>query len=172
MKIVFLDIDGVLCTNKSVKEPKLPFPDDFHMPFRTGWDRLDQECITRLNKITKESGAKIVISSSWRVSCENDRQFKYLTDYLYSEGVEAEIIDKTPTHYPEHESPWGVGERITNRKIEIQQWLKYTSEAIESFIILDDDHDMDNLSSSHICTDESIGIQDYDVEKAIRILNE
>jgi len=171
MKIIFLDIDGVLCTDKSVALPKLPFPEDFYMPFRTGWDRLDVQCIERLNTIVKKSNAKIVISSSWRVSCENEQQFKYLVDYLYFEGIRADIIDRTPTHsILKYNGLWEIGERITNRKIEIQQWLDDHTD-IESFVILDDDCDMGKLSDYHVCTDELIGLQDYDVKKAIGILN-
>lgn len=164
IKILFLDLDGVLCTDRSFAEPKLPFCSDFHIPFRTGWDRLDKECITKLNKIIETTDAKIVISSTWRLSCYSDLEFSYLTDYLYSEGIIADIIDKTPTHCGH--------ERIRGRGNEIQQWLDdWTGEPIESFVILDDDCDMDNLSDLHVCTDEPTGLQDHDIKRAIEILN-
>lgn len=174
ISIVFLDIDGVLCTHKSIDEPKLPFPEGFYMPFRMGWDRLDKECVKRLNEIIEATDAKIVISSTWRLSCSTDWKFGYLTGFLFLEGVRADIIDKTPSHYIQlYNGLWGPDkERINNRKSEIQQWFdNWDGEPIESFVILDDWKDMGNLSSSHVCPDESVGLQDCDVKKAIQILN-
>jgi hypothetical protein len=141
IKIVFLDIDGVLCTHKSVDEPKLPFPEDFHMPFRMGWDRLDKECIERLNEITDVTRAKIVISSTWRLTCYTDLEFEYMIDFLRSEGIKGDIIDKTPSHYISgYNGLWSHGEeRISNKAHEAKQWLDdWVGETIESFVILDD----------------------------------
>lgn len=171
MKVLFLDLDGVLCTDKSVADFKLPFPPDFYIPFRMGWDRLDKECIARLNKIIETTEARIVVSSSWRIKCDTDQKFEYIINYLHSEGVKADIFDRTPTHYIQKLS--SSKERINNRRSEIQQWLNdWAGELIESFVILDDDSDMGNLSGSHVCPEEPIGIQDCDVKKAIKILNE
>jgi len=46
IKIVFLDIDGVICCN--------------------GQGRLEQDKLTRLKKVCQETGAKVVLSTDWR----------------------------------------------------------------------------------------------------------
>jgi len=52
-KIIFLDIDGVLVTRRSIMEKK------HHEAF-------DPICISNLNKIILNTECKIVISSTWR----------------------------------------------------------------------------------------------------------
>jgi hypothetical protein len=171
MKILFLDIDGVLCTNRSLLEPTLPFPEDFHIPFRTGWERLDKECIKRLNQIINETGAKIVVSSTWRLKCNTEHKFRYIIDYLHNEGVVADIIDKTPGYYlTKFQDLLEREPGVSDKSCEIQEWLRCAYDTIESFVIIDDDSNMGNLSGSHVCTDEPIGLQDCGVEKAIKIL--
>ena len=180
MKILFLDIDGVLATDKSCELPRIPFPDDFHIPFNDGWTRLDESCIDRFNQIIDSTGAKIVLSSSWRLAGD-----EHVIDYLKSQGIDGDFIDYTPIHYyeryPENDwnddvECWGIGRRINNRREEISYWFEGCApivlrDEIESFVILDDERYMGDMSSSHVCTEESIGIQDCDVKKAIKILN-
>ena len=60
MKIIFLDIDGVLCTAKSVGLLKTNIDGRLAKQF-------DPDCVVRLNHITDATGAQIVISSSWRL---------------------------------------------------------------------------------------------------------
>ena len=81
-KYIFLDIDGVLNSQDFVNElGKL-------------WNgsQFDKKAIDRLNQITENTGAKIVISSTWRILYS----FEELTNLLKKEGVKAEVIDVTP----------------------------------------------------------------------------
>jgi hypothetical protein len=60
-KIVFLDVDGVLC----------PYP-----IWQASWignenSRLDPVCCDNLRKILDETGAKVVLTTSWRLCREN-----------------------------------------------------------------------------------------------------
>lgn len=59
MKIIFLDIDGVL--NNQVDEErsviKIDHPDDF----------ISERCVTLLNELIENTGAKVVVSSTWRI---------------------------------------------------------------------------------------------------------
>ena len=51
---------------------------------------IDPKCAERINKICEQTGAKIVISSDWRISW-------YGTYELQRGGINTEyIIDKTP----------------------------------------------------------------------------
>lgn len=168
MRILFLDIDGVICTDSSHRiKPKQPFPAGFHIPFRTGWDNLDKDCIKRLNRITDATGAIIIISSTWRLACLEEGDFQHLVDYLKKQGVTGHILDKTPTHLPH-----GYIDRINGRGKEIEQWLKdWSGEKIESFVILDDDYDLEPFLDHHVPSSEETGLDDEHIEQAIGILN-
>lgn len=57
MKIIFLDIDGVMATSN-----------DYGKNRDNKWNsyRFDQKCVDVLNFILKETGAEIILSSDWR----------------------------------------------------------------------------------------------------------
>jgi len=85
VKVIFLDIDGVLnhCNTRSnvlptAHEP-LPIP-------------IAPECMARLNRLIAETGAKIVISSSWRLFA----RWQDLGPALVRHGLCAEVIGETP----------------------------------------------------------------------------
>jgi len=73
MKYLFLDFDGVL---------NVPRRSDF-----------DKEFVGNLNRITDSTGAKIVLSTSWR----DIFKFKDLVAILQTHGVTGEIIDVIKT---------------------------------------------------------------------------
>jgi hypothetical protein len=53
MKVIFLDIDGVLNCDKTPNPRKLPYI-------------VDKKLLTRLKKLLARTNAKVVLSSSWR----------------------------------------------------------------------------------------------------------
>lgn len=57
MKIIFLDIDGVICTSACYGVGK-----------DNKWDAymFDPKCVSVLNFILQETGAEIILSSDWR----------------------------------------------------------------------------------------------------------
>lgn len=59
MKVVFLDIDGVLCTPLSYRLNRL-----LRRP--AGRQRFDPVSMYWLRRLVRETGAEIVLSSSWR----------------------------------------------------------------------------------------------------------
>lgn len=71
MKIIFLDYDGVVNTlwfDDINGEPNFNFPSD---------DKVNNtQAIAWLNKLCKETGAKIVVTSTWRMS-ENYKECLY-----------------------------------------------------------------------------------------------
>ena len=150
-------MDGVMVTNVSAPREKKAFPDNFAIPGREGWDRFDQDCVERLNKICQlVSDAKIVISSTWRIPAQTEEAFQSLKDYIKHEGVKGEIIDKTP-YMPN-----------SSRGAEIQQWLDDNSGlGVESFVILDDTEDMAHLMDHLILTSHKTGILDKHVDAAL-----
>lgn len=169
MKVLFLDIDGVLCTPKSFAWPVKPFDPNtqFYIRGREGWDRLDPECIERLNRMTSESGAVIVISSTWRLPCHTDEDFEVLIKYLHSEGVQAHIIDKTPTHQTFSRIRGKFG-----RGAEIKEWLETTGVdmGVDGFVIIDDNEDMGDVIDHLVLTSHKTGIVEKNIAAAVEIL--
>jgi hypothetical protein len=53
MKVVFLDIDGVLNCSKTNNPRKLPYV-------------IDPKLLKRLKRLLRRTGAKVVLSSTWR----------------------------------------------------------------------------------------------------------
>lgn len=82
VKIIFLDIDGVLNTHKSVG--------------RLGFDFIDHILVALVARIIEETQAKIVLSSTWRID-EKDRTT--VANALAEYGLE--IHDLTPVMYQE-----------------------------------------------------------------------
>lgn len=153
MKIVFLDIDGVLNSRTYMKW----WLEQYKAPCGMGGkhEQIAHESVKKLCKILDETGAKLVLSSSWRILWS----IKTVSDVLIRKGLPKEhrIIAKTP----------GGGGR---RGPQIQEWLDNNPE-VESFIILDDDSDMDHLTSRLVQTSFEVGLTDNDVEIAIKLLN-
>lgn len=141
MKIIFLDLDGVL-TNHNTR-------------FRTP----DLLCVNHLNEIINKTNAYIVISSTWRKYDSLDK----LKDILNIGGFGIDknrILGITPRLNESHA-----------RGKEIQQWLDETNLNIESFVILDDDADMIPNMRHLVQTDTFIGLTQEFVELAIKVLN-
>lgn len=158
MKIIFLDIDGVLVTMKRNYEDiqNKDLREERHNYF-------DPAAVGLLNRLTEESGAKIVISSSW------GRVF-YLEEIrkVFRNGeITGEVIDVTTTIYP------GPGNREDQRGLEIQQWLDNHPQT-SSYVIIDDR--VDSIEEHHpgkfIETNSRDGFSELDMYlKAREILN-
>lgn len=146
MKIIFLDFDGVISTANS------------------GYN-LDPEKIKLLHEIIDKTGAKLVITSSWRKhnleTTKEDLKNVSFVDY---------IIGVTPRFCVQDECDdyWSVP-----RGMEIKYWLmKHDEMNIENYVILDDEEDLLLYQSNHfVKTNEYVGLTEKSVKKAIEILN-
>jgi len=153
MKIIFLDIDGVLNSEKShkrrMKNERIPYSCK-GLP--------SSENIVELNRITKATSAKLVISSSWR-----RRHSLYSLEMIfYLCGIDGEIIDEVSKTLP---SAYTRGENIL-------EWLKYnTHRDIKSFVIIDDSSDMGVLKETLIRTSFKTGLTEKEAKIAIEMLN-
>jgi hypothetical protein len=162
MRIVFLDIDGVLnhCNTRHNVSPTgtepLPIP-------------IAPECMARLNRLIAETGAKIVISSSWRKFA----RWQDLGPALVRHGLVADVIGETPDlvndaiwldRWRTREGAPFSYERL-ERGWEIREWLAARPEAT-AFVILDDCSDMDELKPWLVLTHPIDGLDDPDVERA------
>lgn len=153
MKVIFLDIDGVINSdNNYEKEYKSgrKFTHDLH---------LDAKCLKWLKNIVSDTCAQIVISSSWRYgdmqSIENLK--------LQLQNVGLDIYDKTPIL------------NTVTRGTEIQTWLNTKSEENIIYVILDDDVD-EFPEEQHFCRlikcSPDIGLGEKEYLMAVRMLNE
>ena len=160
MKVIFLDIDGVLncSTSKS-------FCHDDLCGIIHG---IDSDKVKRLAKIVEVTGAQIILSSDWKdgwekyYTSQKPSHAKYLDNHLYKKG-KLTIKDKTPNT---HKGSWFRGS-------EILAYLR-THQDIENYVILDDtffdDFDNKEIEEHLVLTDRDIGLTDGDVENAIKIL--
>ncbi len=127
MKIIFLDIDGVLNSDRSIKAFKMPTPTDIETEsYRVRYlvTKTDPVAVHLLNSITDDTDAKIVVSSANRIFLG----LAGVRDVLKRVGVTGEIIDVTL-------SLRGC------RGDEIHAWLM-KSENISHYVIIDDSCDM------------------------------
>ncbi len=167
MKIIFLDIDGVLNHQRffnerfnARKQDKL----DGNLVKKSEIDReaeeIDPESIENLNELIENTGAKVVISSTWRLGTE----IETLQAILEKRGFIGEIIGKTP-----------IGCGCCQRGNEIHKWLGDNSDIIgeesNNYIILDDDSDMLYWQRNNfINVDQYVGLTPKQVYKATRFL--
>lgn len=142
MKVIFTDFDGMI-------NPQMKFSS-------TG--DFSKICCQNLNIILKAvPEAVIVVSSSWRTyglaACK---------DILKGCGIDPDrVIDITPGQKKE---------RGLEREHHIEEWLRLHPET-DTFVILDDELEAQDLKSNYVQTNSVIGLTSGDSEKAIKILN-
>lgn len=159
MKVIFLDIDGVL---NVIPQGRDAYGGIFHPEF-----------VDNLERIIDETGAKIVISSSWRHS-----GLQKMLDMWKFRNLPGEVIGVTPDLYRRVDFE---GERKMVRGDEIQAILDQYYQ-ITNYVILDDDDDMlsgqmgnfvqtSNNINHPDCIDIGYGLTNECTNRAIRILN-
>ncbi|NQX65653.1 hypothetical protein HQN90_05880 [Paenibacillus alba] len=131
MKLIFLDIDGVLVTTNSL------IPSDKYFAHT-----FDKTCVQNLIEILNATGAKVVISSSWR----EGRTLAQLQSIFQSNGIEDCVIGLTPSFNDE-----------TIRGTEIKAYLEGCN-GLECFVIIDDEEKMGDLEPFLIETEFRTGI--------------
>lgn len=155
MRVIFLDIDGVLVTLESFTVYKVS---GSHAP-------AHPDCVKALNRILRETGARIVVSSAWRAP----RRLGWLRSKFAEWGIHAaksRTIGMTP-HLPRYNGVVWLGKE---RGDEIQAWLDAHPE-VESFVILDDDADMKHLMPRLVQSTFEKGLTISHAEQAIAMLS-
>lgn len=154
MKIIFLDIDGVL--NHSTG----PVDDKNYLI-------IDPEHVEFLNKILTETGAELVISSTWR----EKHDAVELKRLLQVAGVSKDFIGVTPSLWMG--SGWSTAKDL-GREAEIRQWLESNQHLdIEAFAIIEDQEDMGEWEATAVVrTNFNDGLGPPHVDRAVRILNQ
>ena len=173
MKIIFLDIDGVM-NNEIFYTTKHQYIREKEAPIDApkGYPDIDLRCIDLLNHIVDKTKANIVISSSWRTSYSID-QLQELFDYC---GFEGKIIGKTP--YLQFKSNLENYNYSVPRGCEIKAWIETNKEILGDkvtslrYVILDDDSDMLYWQrSNYFLVDAYTGLTPNLCYKVINYLN-
>lgn len=113
MKVIFLDIDGVL---NVIPQGRDEYGAIFHEHF-----------VENLRELIEKTGAKIVISSTWRLS-----GLSIMKEMWEKRDLPGEVIDITPSLMRERGSTLCRGD-------EIQLWLDEHPE-VTNYVYIDDDH--------------------------------
>jgi hypothetical protein len=153
MKILFLDIDGVLNSRRYDRERD---------PATQG--NIDETRLPLLCRILEETGARIVLSTSWRLYWDPDParcapEWAAVGPSLSRFGLEA--YDRTPAY------------NGNNRDREIRDWLEAHRGEVESFAILDDTpYGWGDLADRLVRTDPNRGrgLMESHAERVIGLL--
>ena len=143
MRVIFLDVDGVL--NSQINYRTDIFP----------------EMADRLGRIITATGAVIVLSSAWRYQIfRGQHSLESFSMFLRERGAHgANVIDTTVAD-----------EVLRGRGCQITRWLAEHPE-VRSYVILDDVPSFIAIDDWRLVqTDGDFGLTDVDVAEAIEVL--
>lgn len=151
MKVLFLDIDGVVNKQENFKHSKgvTPYP-------------IDSYCAFLVGRIVIATDCHVVLSSSWR---NYPDAVKIVSDSVVP------ILDKTPNIYKQLEEPIFERGREWDHSLrgdEVNAWLRNHPE-VEKYATLDDDGDFYDAQPLFQTTFKD-GLTDEIAEKVIEHL--
>ena len=169
-KVVFLDVDGVLNSNRTLHEDI----------------SLEDDLISNLKELVDKTGAKIILSSSWRLSTEAvatlmDKldKFGLVISGMTCDSVDLDWLEKyefdVTKKYLDTKFDYDENRQIKithDRGAEIFKWLHDHDDC--AYVILDDEiEDIKPYFSESVIvkTSYKTGLTKEDVKKAIQILN-
>ncbi len=141
MRVIFLDIDGVLNNSK-------------HMALHRG--QIDPQNIACLNHLVEATGAKIVLSSSWRSYVGEDRicSIQAFALLLHTHGLRnasSAFLDTT------RQDVLSDAELVNDRAYQCKDWLD-THPEVTSHVALDDcEFSFEKVGINHVKTEYSRG---------------
>lgn len=155
MRVVFLDVDGVL----DVLEQNIEHP--------WTWSPVQTSSIKRLNEIVKRTGAHVVVASTWR----NDFTPTQVRRKLRAKGFQGRLIGATPKLFDAKvDYPRGVEVKAWLTGADHHNWPRSVHEPVESFVILDDRNDYGDIEPFRVMPDSEKGLSARNVADAVRIL--
>jgi len=122
--IVLLDLDGVLITTAPWESDKM---------HEDGYSDFNPICVTNLNRILKNTGYDIVLSSARRLTVDIDR----MNEYFKARDVAKQIVAYVPDYRVD-------GKAMKSRRVEIERFLEENQP--KNYLILDDDKSLSNAS--------------------------
>ena len=169
-KVIFLDVDGVLNSSRTLYEDI----------------SLEDDLISNLKELIDKTGAKIILSSSWRLSTDAiatlmDKldKFGLVISGMTCDGVDLDWLEKyefdVTKKYLDTKFDYDENRQIKithDRGAEIFKWLHDHDDC--AYVILDDEiEDIKPYFSESVIvkTSYKAGLIKEDVKKAIQILN-
>jgi hypothetical protein len=140
MRVVFVDVDGVLNSEQYYQQPS-----------SASWPSVDPIAVGLLDRLVREAGAVVVVSSSWRGDSRVESR-------LRDAGFDDRIVDDTPILFGRDHGD------------EIAAWLEENGADVESFVILDDDDDMGALVNRLVRCDRRVGLTEREIAVALALL--
>ncbi len=158
MKVIFLDIDGVL-NSVQYAIARGPIDERLGFSYRTELE-IDKEALFHLERAIFETSAYVVISSSWRILYQPQQiGVMFAARGTFNAEMWDEIIIGCTPRVPS-------GHRGT----EVQAWLD-KHPGVDKYVIVDDDSDFHNYQKPRfIHTDNDIGLTDDHVDDIIQLL--
>ena len=141
-KVIFLDIDGVLATERTQQIEKRKWYNEKAYPF-------EPKSIKSLNQILEKVDTDIVLTSDWRrvfSLVEIDKVFKF------------NKLEQSPNDY---------SKVLHNRDKEIRDYVKENK--LSKFVIIDD-MQLNVYKERFIRTQAEKGLQLYQVKKIVKLL--
>lgn len=144
MKAIFLDIDGILNSEVWWHDVMSKYGIDIV-------DLYNQEAMMLLKQLVNLTDARIVLSSSWRIS-------EYSRERVMDNFVPYDLSLYSIT-----------GQEEGTRGHQIMEWLQRHPEVTE-YVAFDDDHDLTELGPHFIHVDGYYGLKREHFDKALAIL--
>jgi hypothetical protein len=162
MKVLFLDIDGVIVTNhhlSGLERNMQPWRDE------AGYAHFCPRCLAHVEELVARTGASVVLSSTWRFFLED---LDGVRRFFRSRNIAFEIHDVTPLvdYYP------GKPSRNADRGREIAAWLEAHPEATRYCILDDDPRILPEQRPYWVRTTFHYGFTRAKLDAALRILGE
>jgi hydroxymethylpyrimidine pyrophosphatase-like HAD family hydrolase len=161
MKVIFLDIDGVLNS----------WNNDHQLELSKG-EYIDEKKVKLLSIIVKSTKSIVVMHSGWRFWFNEKlepicKEANRLSSLLKKHGIK--LFDKTPDFSTEEIRKAKKFSLV--KASEILAWLR-EHEEVKAYIVLDDlNLHNEELAKSQIRTDSAVGLTEKDVIQAIKKLN-
>lgn len=154
MKILFLDVDGVLISREGFQKAQFS---------ATQTVIFDKKALSCLKTLVEETGARVVITSSWR-PYSNQRptmSYLWLRSVLAHNGTP--VFSETPR----------LQTAGCDRSDEIQAWLD--GHEVKSYVVIDDNDRLQHhpaIQARLVKTDPDFGLREGEVKRAIPLLNQ
>lgn len=170
MKIIFLDIDGVLNGHQYIARSCLGFSGKAH---------IEPTLMKRLNRVIQETGAKIVLTSAWRYYYyRGEMTLLGLQRLLESHGLFKDcFFGGTKKDEIDFDFNWSEEKKQEYKKLywnersfQILEFLKIN--VVERYVVIDDvDAGFTEAGLDFVKTDPNRGISNENATRAIKILN-
>jgi Swiss Army Knife RNA repair-like protein len=154
--VVFLDIDGVLNSKQWYAHERCLSGRHFTVFNRaeTLEYSIDPDCVQRLNRILQQTGAVVIVSSSWR----KKHALSEIVSILESRGFRGEVDGATSAN------------GTLSRTEEITEWLAENRPPGAAYVVIDDELTSALPTERVVSPSNQTGLTDRDVEQAIAIL--